>query len=896
MIDQDREKRSGMAWHFYISMVAILCGVFFSPTCAVMESEDGVAIEIIQNAIEEEIIIELEVTNIEIQENTTGNHPSTIIRIPGTNGLELADQPDLPVVSRFLQISDTLTPHIWIEPIESQSIKLTHPIALHPATPTTTLHQSPLPANPLISVASFRQPSGLTASWQFPDCEIQLGEPQIVRSIRIAQMTFCPVIWFPESNSVMVYRNVRIHIEMDGRDNRNTLTECPPITHSYDTFYRSIALNYLPEASQRAGEPESYLIVTPDSYESRLQGFIAWKEEEGFTVDILRSSSLPQFPVPADLKAAIQARYDGPNPPVYVLFCGDEFAFPVFYSLDDTHPGEEEYADDLYYSLLAGDDFYPDVFMSRLPAASAAELSVMLTKILKYELYPQLDHPAFYETALMAASTLEESQVTVKEQTRERMQEYMGYTTVHTVYAWSDDIISNMMDLIDDGVSIINYRGEGWRRGWNPEHLYWFDNYDVYELNNDNQTPFITSIGCGVCLFNDPDEDDCWGQAMMRHGTTRVPKGAVGVIGPTWNTHTTYNNWLDRGIYRGYVYWDVYRSGPMMNYGKMYMAENFPDPTHDVFLEQQFRTYLLFGTPDLWIRTSLPQEALVGIAYGNDSMSRYLAVRDGAGNKSDAAVVSWTVDDTRYVDPTDENGGILIDATSIQDETIGVVITGKNLIPLQTHLPLTRTSRSANILITEIKPDILTNGVTGDIVELFNNDAITVDLKDWILSDLDSLDTPFVDIPAELAPGKIAVIEFAGPLGVEEVNPVSYGLHIKSREIPDFSSLEGVVVLRDPAGRPVDSIAWHDNTGICSTNVAWDISRLTTPTTPFTMQSGGWWSGPDTIAPETYETFAINWSMFAGMEGPGSIQRISVGSPDSPSNFTVQAETDWGSY
>ncbi|MBN1297471.1 lamin tail domain-containing protein, partial [bacterium] len=621
--------------------------------------------------------------------------------------------------------------------------------------------------------------------------------------------------------------------------------------------------------------------------------WIAWKETEGFAIDIMRKSELPVWPAPADLRNALLARYQGPNPPVFVLFVGDEYATPVMLTYDPTHPGD--YADDLFYSTLAGDDLLPEFFLGRLPADDVSEVTIMINKIMRYELDPPTDDPAFWARAMMAASSLEPTQVTAKEQTRERLEQYCGYTNVLTYYEnWDDAMIAALMTDMDAGVSIINYRGEGWRSGWNPEHEFWFDLDDVYQLRNPHKVPYITSIGCGVSLFN--TDSDCWSEAMMSHGSATISMGAVGVIGPTWNTHTTYNNWMDRGLYRGYCLWNVNRSGPMMDYGKAYVIEQFPDPAHDVFVDQHCRTYLLFGTPDMWVRMGQPHRVAAGLAYANNGMDRYLSVRDTSGAIVAYAQVSWEANSARHVDFTDEYGGVLISETSIPDDHLRFVITGKNLVPFQGELPWTPMGTAGNVMITEVKPDIATTGTEGDLVELYNAGTEAVDLDGWILSDLDGYDTPFVDQSAVLLPEQLAVVIFVGPSAMEEIIVQPYGLEIRSREVPDFSSLEDVAVLRDPFGCIADSLAWHDNTGMTSTDLAWDMSYIAGPGSPFVVLTGGWWNAPDIVLPEEYELYAVDWSPFAGMGGDGSIQRASVIEPDGLAQWSVSMDPSFGQY
>ncbi len=786
-------------------------------------------------------------------------------------------------VGLLIRISDTLRPEVTLEPVSVRRIALDDLEAAR-----YVLQAAGIGAE-LLSCEDDGVLMGL-----LPAEVLVVGEPMIMRSIRVLPIRIHPVQLDQATRELVVMDKARVHVRMIGEDSRNVLIGPPPITRTFDSYYRALIVNYEFDRKRLDRNQETYLVFIPDEYESRLQGWLAWKETEGFRMEILRKSSLPEWPSPADLRNALLAKYSGPNPPVFVLFIGDEYATPIMLTYDPTHPGD--YADDLFFSLLAGEDLLPEFFLGRLPAQNATEVTIMLNKIMKYELNPNAAEATMWTRSIMAASSLEPTQVDTKEQTRERLQTYCGHSEVLTFYDnWDDAMIQTLIDEIDEGVSVINYRGEGWRKGWNPQHEFWFEYDDVYMLRNTDRTPYVSSIGCGVNLYN--TDDDCWGHSLMAHGSPTVPMGAVAVVGPTWNTHTTYNNWMDRGIYRGYCLWDVMRSGPMLDYGKAYVIEEFVDPAHAVYVDQHCRTYLLFGTPDMWVRMSYPHTVVAGLAYAGNGMERYLALRDTGGSVVNNAQVSWTANERRYVDVSDESGGVLISEMSIPDDHLRFVVTGRNLVPFHGDLPWTPQIPDGYPIITEIKPDIATTGTTGDMVELYNPQSFPIDLNGWILSDLSGYDTPFVHSTAFLQPDQIAVVEFVGPVALQEqVIPQPYGLLIRSLELPDFSSLEDVVVLRDPEGWVADSMAYHDNTGIAATDLAWDMTYIAGPNSPFELREGGWWNAPDVVAPEQYELYAVDWSPFAGMGGDGSIQRATVSFPDGSADWTIAIQTGFGLY
>ncbi len=127
------------------------------------------------------------------------------------------------------------------------------------------------------------------------------------------------------------------------------------------------------------------------------------------------------------------------------------------------------------------------------------------------------------------------------------------------------------MSTINEGRSFLNYRGEGWSSGWSA-NCYQFETSDVTNLNNGQKFTFVTSIGCGVAMF-DTWGGNCFGEEWVQLGSLSEPKGAVAFVGPTSNTHTTYNNKIDKGIYTGLFWEGMDTPGQALLRGKLYLLQ-----------------------------------------------------------------------------------------------------------------------------------------------------------------------------------------------------------------------------------------------------------------------------------------------------------------------------------
>lgn len=856
--------------------------------------DEGYISQVLENALDEQVRLNLTVTDLSVSTREIGDETYTVVEIPGMP-LTMADgRPMLPRIPQAVQISDTLTPVVTMVPLKTRRVPLQFP--LMPA-------QGDLELEDIEHIDS--QVDMLSAQETvYPPNRILVSDPMIMRDVRMVFVSFHPVQYLIDEQCLEIIEEAEIIINYTTDPSPNPLLSHGPFSRTFDRFYGKFLANYNDSWAEGRDRnaAEVYLLVMPQMFESRCQGFITWKEQQGFDVEVLRLEDLTS-PTAANVKQAILNMYNSELRPVYVCIIGNTNNFPVYESWDYYHPPADPFDDDWYYQLLEGGDLLPETFQSRLPARNGYELTTMLSKILWYEQTPQTHTPSFYKTAFMAAADMYQSQITVKQQTADRLTTNLDYETVHTMYDWNWSSDDQIIEWVEEGVSIINYRGEGWYSGWSPAGGS-FEYDDVSDINNTNLLPVVTSIGCGVGMFDGSYES--FSHTWMTMGSPTNHMGAVAFMGPTFNTRTIINNWIDRGIYRGFCYHDITRSADAFVYGKLYAYDylyDYNDPQYGVegireHLEVHLEEYVLQGTPDMWWRTDVPRNAEIHTAWTPGSDRDGIVIIDDYGNRVANCQVNFIKGSEHRIYVTDGGGGCKVfmrDVTS----PIPAFVSGWNLIPFTTSYLPQETGDDGDILITEIKPDIETTGIAGDKIELYNNDVAAVNLNGWTVGDLDGYDLRFVTEDAILAPGDIAVIQMVGFDGIESVTPTGYGLMITSRAQPGMSSLEDTVVLRNTEGRVRDSVCYHNGTGIGSTDASYDMSKLTQPSTGLSMGSGGWWTGPDTVSQEDYETLAVDWSAFAGNGGMGSIKRISIpasGAYDQPDNFSVSSTEEFGVF
>jgi len=848
--------------------------------------------QIEQNDPAAEIVLRITIPEPDIALTQLGGETVTVVSLPGCGALTAAGQPALPFVSAFVSISPDRDVILAVEPLLTERRRLKAPVAPSRGPDAELFDVSePLLWNDTVYAGAGWLPAGA----------VELHAPEIFRDLRVVQVAFFPVRYAPATGEIEIVRDIRIRLKAGSVGGGNTLTRAAPITGTWAQLYEATVINFEQEDAQRESPRENYLIVAPDAFILELADLAAWKNEQGYNARAVAFSQIGETLTDTLLRSYLYNQYQNlETRPTYVLLVGDADIAPTHYF---SSPSEGSLLDDLYFSLMDGSDYLADFNFSRLPAANLTELRTMLAKWRYWERTPNMSEPLYYKTAVLAAANRYPSQQYTKEQTQDKLQNYLDFTRFYTMYSWTSGSATQVRNWLTQGASVLNYRGEGWFSGWNPANGS-FHSDQVEQIFNINKITMVTSIGCGVGQFN--QSYDCFGETWMKLGSPTELRGAVVFIGPTGNTHTTYNNWLDRGIYGGLAWYKINRFAVAVNYGKMFMRDHFWGTPDEWRVESMAREYAVFGVPDTIWRTRLPVDLWVGTGFCRNSMGVTVRVRYPAGENIRYALVKLAWDDVVKAGYTDRDGIIEFEVpTGLNRDQLNITVTAQDGLPYVHELYFP--DITGDLLITELKSDIEATGDAGDLVELYNQGAVPVNLRGWSLSDLDMSDPSFMTNDLELAPGEFAVIEFAGNSAFPFVQNTDYGVFIRADLTPDFSSSEDLIVLRDPRGRVVDCLAYHNGDGTASRNKAVDLSRLTGRTSALDRQEGGYWGGPDVVSQDEYELLTIDWSAYAGNGGEGSITRkynpytgrwlqTDGIRGDWPENFDVLAATSFGGY
>jgi hypothetical protein len=198
----------------------------------------------------------------------------------------------------------------------------------------------------------------------YPVTETALDSPYILRDLRGIAVNLYPFRYNPVSGILRVYTRLDVEITRIGVDTENTLpTLSNRISREYQEIYREHFLNYEPSRYTSVGEQGRILVICYDSFATAMQPYVNWKRQKGIRTDLVTLSTAGT--TSTAIKTYIQNQYNLNDGLMFVLLVGDATQVPTSSSGGG--------GSDPTYSLLAGSDYYPDIFVGRFSAETTAQ-------------------------------------------------------------------------------------------------------------------------------------------------------------------------------------------------------------------------------------------------------------------------------------------------------------------------------------------------------------------------------------------------------------------------------------------------------------------------------------------------------------------------------------------
>ncbi len=644
---------------------------------------------------------------------------------------------------------------------------------------------------------------------------VWVGEPAILRDLRVVPLRIHPVRYNPATGEVRVIRRVEIELVFTGSDLRN-VKECGtiPLTPAFDQIYRDVVVNYespledlagtgrvsmlsdpgngalgpLGDGGDRTGTLAPHLgtwvIISVDNalVIDLLEPLVEWRRKMGYNV--YQATTTETGSNPNSIRSWLQNAYETwEYPPEYITIVGDvsgnypigSFPCPYYSGSYGDHP----------YCQLDGDDLMPDAFIGRLSGEAASELEHMVDKIVSYESDPRMDNTEWFKAACLVGdpSVSGPTCVQIQQWLKEKMID-LGYARIDTVFTgpWT----TNMRNSLNQGVSFFGYRGYYGMSGWGTSY--------IYSLTNTEMLPFTLNLTCGTgSFYSGTSINEAWLRAWS---SSYGHIGGIGSIATaTLATHTRYNNCYYGGAAYGLYWLDNHHQGMAGYRGKIELILNYEDYEYSESAKFIWWNNLM-GDPATEIWTDVPALLTVDhpttLAIGADHID--VTVTKALGLPMAGAYVHFRRGSQSLGGGyTDQQGRLEMPLDASIEGSVQVIVTGRNLYPNESSFTIEQSEVHVGVFDTTIDDD---------------NTAPSDGNGDGTLNPGETVELAFTLKNYGTFSAQDVVVEIAedDPYAIFLSNaPIDYGLINAggTKEQPGYPPLTLRVAESTPAGHPI---------------------------------------------------------------------------------------------
>ena len=608
-----------------------------------------------------------------------GGAEGTLATVPGCVPLLQADHPELPLLARALPLAATGTPAVTVLSERWRRLPSAAPL---PSAGPLTRDQDPASA-PRRFGAVYRE-GGV-----WPAESVRLGRPFLVRDRRGVALRLHPVRWDAAAGELLVLEAMTLQVTTAGTGGINAATApAAAAPRAFGPVYRRLfgeadgaAMGAsgpardladkgedLADVGNGHGASERLLIVTTGGLQAAAAPLADWKRACGHDVEIVTMADVGGTVL--GIHHAIEARYAAPAGLAHVILLGDLEQVP-------TNIGSYNGADsDGLYGLLAGDDLFVDVLVSRLPARNLDEARLMIDRSVAYERDPQAD-ATWYTAAVGIAS--DEGTPADYERAEWLRDDLLAasYTDVARIYQGFGGDRGAIAAAVDGGASLINYLGHGSGTGWLSVP---FDNADVHALTNTTAWPWIIDVSCSNGDFS---ESECFAEAWLRSSHDGAPAGAVAMI-----SASNLTSWVPPCVMQETMV-DHLTGEVTAELGALYaagVAEVLVQYDGTTQAQKLMEQYNLFGDGSLRVRSHAPQTLTVthGPQIAPDAPAFAVTAPEGAR----VVLTDPTGVVARGVADADGLAALVPLRPLLTGETLRLTVTAADAIPYRTDLPV----------------------------------------------------------------------------------------------------------------------------------------------------------------------------------------------------------------
>ncbi|NLN85533.1 MAG: hypothetical protein GX135_05465, partial [Candidatus Cloacimonetes bacterium] len=550
--------------------------------------------------------------------------------------------PQLPVFNRSIIIDDTSLMKLEVFDLKYQDYQI--PVAPSKGVLTRDINPSTVPY-------SFGDSYEKDDFW--PRDLAQLSQPYILRDYRGITVQTSPFAYNPVTQTLRVYTSYKVKVYSAGTDNVNIITRNRDgISRDFVSIYENQFLNW--DSHRYTPVNDSFgklLVICHSNFMTTIQPYVNWKIQKGVPTELVEWSTIGT--TAAQLQTYIQNRYNADNSLTYVQIVGDAPQIPTL-----TSGGGGA---DPAFSLVAGNDNYPDIFIGRFSAETTAQVTAQINKAIAYE-RDVTTSDTWLSRGLGIASDEggsggdnSETDIQHMNVIRTKLLNY-GYSSVDQVYdpgASASTVTTN----VNAGRGFINYVGHGADTYWVTTN---FNNTNATNLSNGTKAPFIVSVACVNGNFV---SQTCFAEAWQRNANGGSVAMYASSINQSWASPMRGQDEITDLL----VGESKYTIGGLFFNGSCNMMDNYGSDGVNMF-----KTWNIFGDASLSARTKTPIAMSVThpstIANGTQSVT----VNTGVANALVAITYNNTIIGRGF---TNSSGSVTITLSNPPTGALNYVIT-----------------------------------------------------------------------------------------------------------------------------------------------------------------------------------------------------------------------------
>ncbi|MHC4764011.1 MAG: C25 family cysteine peptidase [Planctomycetota bacterium] len=473
---------------------------------------DSVAVEVLESNAER-TVIRYEIGAFEQRPVSVNGAPFTELVLQGEGVTKEVGAPEVPTVCRSIIIPDDAAMEVHV--LDS-AFREVHDIDIIPS--KGFIPRTIDPADVPWKFGEVYQDNAFS-----PGPLAQLSDPYIMRDHRGLVVRVYPFQYNPVQRVLRVYTDITLEVVTAGKDQVNVLDRAGrqnQLSRAFHDLYDAHFINYdRATPYDPLNEIGSMLIICHDPWIPHVEPLAGHKNSIGISTAVVGVGSIGNNATA--IKAHIQQVYDTSDL-AFVLLVGDA---------QQVAPGQGSAASDPDYSLLAGDDSYPDIMVGRFSAESIADVETQVARTIEYENMPATLTDWFWKGMGVASNQGPGDDGEYDNVHVDNIRALLlanGYTEMDQIYDPTGTAAMVTAGL-NAGRGIVVYTGHGSTTSWGSTG---FSNSNVNALANDSMLPFISSVACVNGNF---DGYTCFGEAWLRATNGDAPTGAIGFYGSSIN-------------------------------------------------------------------------------------------------------------------------------------------------------------------------------------------------------------------------------------------------------------------------------------------------------------------------------------------------------------------------